>query len=403
MPSFSGTARASMRWGEAAALSGCCAYLLLFSLPLAWDVALVTLALAAVVSGTDGGWDSRGPGTYVTAGVMLLVAATIVSTTGASNVRQSALGSAPMLPATLLFWMVRYRLSASCTRALLLSLVALAALISACIMFVWCIDASHNPHLWIHGISRIVTVPNDTLVLAVLSPVSLAVFFCDRNPTWRAGAMLTLLLCTIAIVLAQSRMAILTMVGAQLVTLAVLRRFNVRWLLAMAVAAFAADAICGFSLLHKFADARSESRIALWWAAGAMFLDAPVLGQGPNSFGALRLAFLASYPETKWFGIEQGYVPWPHNLYLELLAERGAFALAGFGGALVVALNAARVLCRDDSRDVRTAAACSFGVLASIAFAGMAELSMLHLWVPVITLTFLGLVAMLANSRRNLK
>lgn len=125
-------------------------------------------------------------------------------------------------------------------------------------------------------------------------------------------------------------------------------------------------------------------------------------GTGPNTFGALRLAFMASYPETKWFGVLQDHVPWPHNVYLELLAERGVLAFAGLCIALLAALKAARSLCRNASGDVRTAAACSFGALASIAFAGIAELSMLHLWVPLITFTFLGLVAMLASSRGSL-
>jgi hypothetical protein len=162
-------AQASIAWAEAAALSGCCAYLLLFALPIAWDIPLVVLALAALLSSADTDWDMRGPGRYITAGVMLLVAATIVSTAASTKLGQSALGSAPMLPATLLFWIVRYRLSASHVRVLLLTLVALAALLSVWTIVAFCAGRSDNPHEWIRGISRIVTVPNDMLILAVLS------------------------------------------------------------------------------------------------------------------------------------------------------------------------------------------------------------------------------------------
>src|SRR5437870_1250809 len=109
-----------MHWSEAAALSGCCAYLFLFGLPLGWDIPLVILAIAALLSDTETDWDVCGPGKHITVGVMLLVAATLVSTTASSDTRQSALGSAPMLPATLLFWIVRYRLRTSHARALLL-------------------------------------------------------------------------------------------------------------------------------------------------------------------------------------------------------------------------------------------------------------------------------------------
>jgi O-antigen ligase len=344
-----------------------------------------------------------GPGRYIGAALMLLTVATLVSMSMSFDVRQSALGSAPMLPACLLFCIVRYRLSPGHAHILLLSLMALAALTSVSIVVAWSSGTSANPHLWIRGASRIIAVPNDTLILAILSPVATAIFFHHRRTLWRVGALLTLLLGVIAIVLVQSRLAIVVMVVAQLVTLVTLRRFNARWLLAIAAAAVVADAITGFGLLNKFLDAREESRIALWWAAGAMFLDAPILGHGPNTFGELRLAFLASYPEKKWFGIDQGYVAWPHNLYLELLAERGVFALAGFCAALLVALKASRRLYRNAAGDARMIAICSFGALLSIAFAGIAELSMLHLWVPVITFTFLALVAMIDSAQRELE
>jgi O-antigen ligase len=392
----------SMPGADAAALAGCCAYLFLFALPLGWDAPLVVLSLAALIPGAAIERGLRGPGKHIAAGVLLLVAATLVSVAASPDLRQSALGSTPMLPATLLFWILCYRLPVSHARALLLSLMGLAALVAAWTILAWRVDDSHSPHVWIRGVARIVSVPNDTLILAVLSPVSLAIVCSERSASWRAAGVATLLLGVVAIVLARSRLGIATMVVAFLATLLALGRFRLRWLLALAATAFAADAMSGFALLHKFVDTRSAPRIALWWAAGSMFLDAPLSGQGPNTFGALRPEFVASFPGTAWLGVEQGYVPWPHELYLELLAERGVFALAGFCIALLAALKGARAMCRDASVDVRMAAQCSFGALVSIAFAGLAELSMLHLWVPVITFTFLGLVAMLANSRRSL-
>jgi len=397
-----GGARTTIPWSEAAALSGCCAYLLLFALPIGWDLPLAMLAVVALFSDTNTHWDVHGPGKYITAGLVLLIGATLASTMMSSNLRQSALGSAPMLPAILLYWIVRYRLRASHARALLLSLLALAAIVSLSIMVAWYVGTSQRPHVWIHALSRIVSVPNDTLILAVLSPVAVAILFSETNKVLRAAAILTLLLAVIAIVLARSRLAIITLFVAQFVTLVAARRFPLRWLLATAVAACAADAISGLGLLHKFTDTTSESRIALWWAATAMFLDAPVLGQGPNMFGGLRMAFVTTFQETNRFGIEPGFVAWPHNVYLELLAERGIFAFAGFCTALLVALNAAWVLCRNASGDVRTTAIGSFGALATITFAGIAELSLLHLWVPVIAFTFFGLVAMLDSSGRSL-
>jgi O-antigen ligase len=250
---------------------------------------------------------------------------------------------------------------------------------------------------------RIVTVPNDTLVLALLSPVCLAIFAADGSRWHRAIALATLLLSAAAIVVAQSRLGILTMIIAQMVSGAAMRQVRPWWALAMmgaAVAALAADASSGFALLHKLLGAQSESRIGLWWAAAAMFLDAPMLGHGPGTFGALRLPFVASFPATHAFGVEARYVPWPHNVFLELLAERGALAFAGFSLALAGAVNAALIARHSQSAEIRMAAAALLGALAALVFGGLTELSMLHLWVPVVGLTLFGLAAMLEQFRK---
>ena len=83
------------------------------------------------------------------------------------------------------------------------------------------------------------------------------------------------------------------------------------------------DGVMGFALTSKFTRV-VDSRISLWLMAWEMFLHAPWLGQGPATFRVLYPLYLEIVPFPDWVVMDPwgGPVPWAHNLYLELLAER---------------------------------------------------------------------------------
>jgi O-antigen ligase len=71
-----------------------------------------------------------------------------------------------------------------------------------------------------------------------------------------------------------------------------------------------------------------DPRFALWSAAVALFVEAPILGHGARTYGILYQARLHDLDLPSWVFAEQRFVPWPHNLYLELLTEQGLVRFA---------------------------------------------------------------------------
>ncbi len=68
-------------------------------------------------------------------------------------------------------------------------------------------------------------------------------------------------------------------------------------------------------------------RIPLWIAAWNMFLDAPLLGQGPAAFALLSDQYISELSLPSWVVRDGRHMPWVHNLYLEGLADGGLLGL----------------------------------------------------------------------------
>ena len=70
-----------------------------------------------------------------------------------------------------------------------------------------------------------------------------------------------------------------------------------------------------------------DGRIGLWLAAMAMFLEHPFTGIGAGTFGFAYPDVVSMVQLPDGYQAESGFIPWAHNMYLELLAEYG---LPGF-------------------------------------------------------------------------
>jgi O-antigen ligase len=118
---------------------------------------------------------------------------------------------------------------------------------------------------------------------------------------------------------------------------------------------------------------RGTARLGHWLVALQMWMAAPWLGQGPFTFTEFYAKWL---PATLPFGItpQVAAIPWAHNLYLEVLAERGLLGFAIFAGVATWTLLRGR-------RATRTA------MLAFLTM-GLFDLTFLKAWV---SLAFWGL------------
>ncbi|MBI3303818.1 MAG: O-antigen ligase family protein [Deltaproteobacteria bacterium] len=209
-------------------------------------------------------------------------------------------------------------------------------------------------------------MPNDITFLAVVAPLSLTLLSREPRGVVGAVAALSLLLSASAACLLQSRVAMLTMVASITCAATLIHpRLGLACGLAILLLALLLDGLLGFPLVAKFGRIW-DSRIPLWLAAWAMFLDAPVLGHGPHTFVLLYRSYLDGLSLPTWLPVDTRVVSWAHNLYLEVLAERGVVGLTALGFLLARGFSAARHIQRAPPGDAH-----SFGAGALAGLGGL--------------------------------
>jgi O-antigen ligase len=205
---------------------------------------------------------------------------------------------------------------------------------------------------------------------------------------------------TLLIAVFTSRGAALTLAVSLVVAGGLFRpRLGAALGLALATGFLVLDGVQGFPLLSKFADRVVDTRISLWIMAWEMFLDAPWLGCGPSTYKTLYPTYLelVQFPDWVKFDPWGGAVPWAHNLYLELLAERGIFGFAAFAALLGTALAVAVRTWQKQTGEVKLLTAGALASLCGFLFSGIYETSLIRVWAVVLLCTLLGTIGSLAS------
>ncbi len=392
------------------ALLGTCAYLAGFALPLRWDIPLLVLALMGALAMASGPRHGAPPWSLLTVSVLVFLASVGVSTLVSEEIGRSVRLSAALLPGILLFFLVADHFEGIRHTRLLYMTFSMVALGLAA-MLLWTVwrEGWLSPRTWVsHAGSPLLMVPNDVTFLAVVAPLSWALLY--RAPRSAVGllAALSILLSVGVMCLLLSAVALLTMLTAITCVAALVRpRLGVACGLGLLLVALLVDGVLGFPLVAKFghnwaAEAgylwsgessrlwEAESmriwygRLPIWVTAWAMFLEAPVWGHGPHTF-VYRAADGTS-------------MAWPHNLYLELLAEQGLIGLAALGFLLVVGVSTAWHTHRVAQGEARMLGVGVFAALVSFCVAAFLELSLLRQWVVISLFVLLGVIAQLSSS-----
>lgn len=238
----------------------------------------------------------------------------------------------------------------------------------------------------------ILAVPNDIALLAVISPFSLVQIHRKSVGYCSTVAYCGLALSVGAAIILQSRIAFAAHVFAALGTITILRSTRMRYAIsAIVLSSIFFDGLLGFGLLHKFMNLWNP-RIQLWLSAFNMFLDAPLFGHGPHTFGILWQSYHSTATYWNAFPIPTEFTPWPHNLYLEILCERGLLGIFAFSLINAHGLISAWQLSKQRESETNTMAC---GVLASFLtflFSAFFELTFLRLWVVVMWFVLLASV-----------
>jgi len=379
---------------------GVCLFLLGFAAPVPSHFPLAALVGGALMAVLLDRTPRQGavPMPFVVVAVLYLLLMGLSIFFSDDRVRSLEL-SAAWVPGVLLFVVISERLRSAANLRAVYGCFSLVALALAATLLVgrWLHGA--NPHAWLSTMQLpVLVVPNDCHFLALLTPFSL--ILVDRAPRSWLGAMalVSIGLTGLAILALGSRGAVLTLMAC-LVTTGTLLRPRLGLILGFSTIAVivAGDAALGFPLASKFTHV-VDTRISLWIVAWEMFLDAPWLGHGPHTYRALYTAYFEATAFPAWvrpdpWGTE---VPWAHNLYLELLAERGIIGFFSFLGVLGTAFFYAFRVREVGSAEVSALASGALGVLIGLLVSGVFEASLLRIWVVILLLAVLGIIARLA-------
>jgi O-antigen ligase len=392
------------RWTTLCGPLGVSVYLAGFALPLPWDLPLMLLVVMSLPAILLSNRPGSSPWPPLSLGVLGFVATTGLATLGSADLGRSLHIGAGLLPAILLFFLIAEHFpDLRATRLLYLTFcVVVLGLAVALLWGVW--KAGGRPPsvstvLAVH--SPILLVPNDSTFLAVLAPMVLVMLYQRPRSLGGVLAALALLLSGGVIVLLRSRTALLTLIISLTCAVALLRprrrlAFALACALTLPVLALLIDGCLGFPLMTKFVRQwHGSGRLPLWRAAWAMFLDAPWLGHGPHTYVQLYRSYLYEMGLPSPSRIS----PWAHNLYLEVLAERGIVGFLALESLLVYALIAAW---RTQRRAVGEAQRLGAGAIAGLigfCSAAVVELTFLRQWVVVVLFILLGVIAHLIASQ----
>jgi O-antigen ligase len=388
-----------------------CAYIAGFAVPFGWNIPLIILALSSILATVFNYRNSSAARTPLVFPVLLFLIVTALAILVSKDMSRSVRLSTPLLPAVLLFFLIadhfhrpRY------TRLLYLTFSVVALGLASVLLWTIWRNGWVSPRTWVsHAGSPILIVPNDVTFLAVVAPLSWVLLYREPRSAMGLLAALSLLLSVGVMCLLLSAVALLTMLTAITCVATLVRpRLGIAYGLGILTLALLVDGCLGFPLVAKIghnwaADSgylwtgdssrlwEAESmriwygRLPVWVTAWAMFLEAPVLGHGAHTF-----VYRAADATT---------MTWPHNLYLEFLAERGIIGLAALGYLLVCGISAAWHTQRLALSEVRILGAGAFAGFVSFCFAAFLELSLLRQWVVITLFALLGVIAQLSSIR----
>jgi len=372
-----------------------CVYIAGFAHPFTWDIPLALLSLLSIPAILYGFQKRSALRSPLVLPVGVFLGATGLSILVSDDVGRSVRLSAPLLPATLLFFLVADHFAGTRDlRFLYLTFSAVGLWLASVVVWAgwggaaWTLDHWGLRRLVLAIGNPILVVPNDITLLAVIAPLSLALLVHERRGVVGILPALSLLVSLAAVCMLRSQVATLTLVAtATCLALLVYTRRQLAFGLAAGGAVLGLMALLDGALGFPFiAETGSKwpwsmmSRITKWHVAWTMSLEAPLLGQGPHTFALFH-----------------HQAPWAHNLYFEVLAEQGVVGLLALGVLLVSGLVMAWKMQRTASHELRIFGAGALAGLGGVCGAALVELTLLRLWVGIMLFTLLGVIAQLSS------
>jgi O-antigen ligase len=332
--------------------------------------------------------------------VIAFVVSLLLSILRSGHVPVSLLTSTPFLPTVLIYLLLSRFMSDTYSLWLVYAGGSVGAALVAVTVLVGAWAGPTDPTLLVKSLPTAVLVePNDVLMLAVIVPLMLVASLTAKSLWTRSIALFGVSVCFAAIVVVHSRAALLAAVLGVLVVLAFQ---GVRWMwlamLSACIGLLATDALRGFPMLLKFANRDLFcNRLPLWAAAVRLWYEAPFFGHGADSYRDLYRQQISAIDLPICALVDHRLTPWPHNLFLELLASQGLVGTLPYLALIIWCFKRAYVAAHRVGSAHQLLAVGLLGSLSAFCLAALVELTFLRYWVVIVASTLIGLTASLES------
>ncbi|NJL58658.1 MAG: O-antigen ligase family protein [Desulfobacteraceae bacterium] len=144
------------------------------------------------------------------------------------------------------------------------------------------------------------------------------------------------------------------------------------------------------------------TRLVYWLIAWKIFLNSPFLGSGPHTYSTLYTTYKNKLYLPKWIEVDERFAPWPHNLYMEILAEQGIVGLITLCILIACGLTSAWNICKtSEHTEIGNFGKSIFISLILFTISAVFELSFLRHWVVIMLFSILGIIMALSSNLKD--
>ena len=379
-------------------------YVAIFAFPfnVKIDLPLLILALASISAALASLRNSTYINLPFTAPIIFFLISFGLSCIASEDIRRSMLLSMHFVPAILLYFLIIKTCNSTRNISNLYLATSFAVLgLGSGLFYAFLTKNAAGPFGWAVDLgSPIMVVKNDTTFLAVMCPLSLALVYLRPRSIGGMIAALSLFVAVADMSVFQSRIAVMTLIVSICCFFIGLQksRASIVCGFALLIIILTVDCFRDFPLIERFIRHWDGSgRLPLWMSAWQMFLASPVVGHGPRTFGMHYSSYISNHIFPSWLFVDSRFVPWPHNLYFEVLAEQGIIGFVTLATLLYKGLSASWNFRRAIAGEPRILGAGLFSALVSFCFASLFELTFLRQWVVITFFMILALTAQLSS------
>lgn len=377
---------------------GCILFLATFGLSTEFDISIILLSVFGIFAALNRSLALSDLKSPIFISIIFYVVAQTVSTAFSIDYNLSISFSVSLLPALLLYYLIAFYTHNLRDLRLVYAGFMLSGLIVAGEVLYRAVFSTHASAIDLATAvtSPLIVVPNDAIFFSVTTVFAMSLFFVEAGAFWRLLTLTSAIAGLGAMVVLESRGAIISALIATSAFVFVLRpRLVLPAAGLILIVVILIDGFGGFALLQKFGNL-TEGRLSIWIAALHMFMESPWVGHGPHTFVLLYNEYVGELEASIWFPVEARLVPWAHNLYLESLAEQGLLGFTALAIVLVQGIRTAWIstVHARNSRSIYSAGV--FATIVTVVFAGIYELSMIRIWVVVVIFVSLGVITSLS-------